>query len=248
MVRGVDFLRLYQEFGLGPDADFEQLKLAYRRRVSVLHPDRMDAGDAISQDLANQHLQRLTTLYEAAARFHRQHGRLPGAVPTARSGASGAGAPAHARRTTDAVNAARVTIDSTPAPAPRRRRAWLAALAIIGALALTAWFGVALDETDHVGTTAPDPVAPMPTTSAARRPSAAPAEGIRLGMSEREVARILGEPVTRDATRWDYGPSWVRFDDGVVESWYSSPLRRLRIANTPPATRPAPDAPEPSNR
>ena len=234
MVRGVDFLRLYQEFGLGPDADFEQLRLAYRRRVSVLHPDRLDATDAISQDLANQHLQRLTTLYEAAARFHRQHGRLPGAVAAVRSGAPRASAPTG---TSSASNA------GDDAHATRARRAWPAAIVIATALALTAWFGFALDETDHVPAGAFDPAMPAPPAVEARAPAPEP-EGIRLGMSEADVVRLLGEPVTREATRWDYGPSWVRFRDGSVEEWYSSPLRRLRIARSAPVAAPEPGASE----
>ncbi|MBN8482637.1 MAG: J domain-containing protein, partial [Xanthomonadales bacterium] len=83
MARGVDFMRLYHEFGLEPNATLDDLKLAYRRRVSALHPDRM-VTDPISQHLAGEHLTRLTALYDAALRFHQQHGRLPGAIAPAR--------------------------------------------------------------------------------------------------------------------------------------------------------------------
>ena len=73
-----DFLRLYQELGLVPGASLEELRRAYRRRVSELHPDRSGQSCTASLPGAAERLQRITVLYGAATQFHRQHGRLPG--------------------------------------------------------------------------------------------------------------------------------------------------------------------------
>ncbi len=52
---------------------------------------------------------------------------------------------------------------------------------------------------------------------------------IRIGSSHKEVLRIQGEPLFRSETRWDYGPSFIEFQDGKVSGWHSSPLRPLRV-------------------
>ena len=226
MARGVDFQQLYHEFGLRQDASFDELRLAYRRRVSVLHPDRHDAADPISQDLANQHLQRLTALYEAAMQFHRQHGRLPGALLGTR-----VAAPTRAARPIQPNDAA------TPAESITPSRRWWALIVLPAVLGVTLWLVFALDQTDHARNG--EPIAPSAGTAPAALPSgdrASPGDGIHLGMAAREVERVLGEPVLREAGRWDYGPSWVSFQDGKVDAWYSSPLRSLRIAKAAPAT------------
>ena len=72
-----DFLRLYQELGLVPGASLEDLRRAYRRRVSELHPDRSGQSCTASLPGAAERLQRITVLYGAATQFYRQHGRLP---------------------------------------------------------------------------------------------------------------------------------------------------------------------------
>ena len=76
MARDTDFLVLYRILGLNHDCGLDDLKRAYRRRVSVLHPDRRT--DQANQSIAAERLQQLSTLYNAAIEFHRQHGRLPG--------------------------------------------------------------------------------------------------------------------------------------------------------------------------
>ncbi len=225
-MRGIDFERLYHEFGLARDADFDALRLAYRRRVAKLHPDRIDTADPISQDLANQHLQRLTALYEAAARFHREHGRLPGAAAAARGGAPPP-APAPACTTSGA--------DAPASTGSGRSRASIA-LACMLVVVLAVWLVHALETTDHAALPSlRSPPAAIAAPSVERAPGATAGEGIHRGMPETEVVRILGEPITRTGARWDYGPSWVQFEDGVVVTWYSSPLRSLRIARNPHA-------------
>ncbi len=238
MARGIDFERLYHEFGLDPGASVDDLKLAYRRRVSVLHPDRLEAQDRISQHLATEHLSRLTSLYEAAIGFHRQHGRLPGAMPATRS-APAPDAP---------VAAAGTPAPDMPTSSPTHSRSLAWWLLIIAVIAGIAWLITGLDAVE-------DSLAPLPAVTPAavprapieRRSGAAErsGDGIRVGMRAAEVLRIEGEPVTRNEYRWDYGPSWIGFDKGRVRDWYSSPLRALRIAKEPAAEA---DDPEPASR
>src|SRR6185312_12423263 len=82
LARETDFLDLYKILGLQPGCGLDEFKHAYRRRVSVLHPDRRD--NDTHHVVAAERLQRLTALYGMAMEFHREHGRLPGA-PLARS-------------------------------------------------------------------------------------------------------------------------------------------------------------------
>lgn len=64
------------------------------------------------------------------------------------------------------------------------------------------------------------------------------AEHLRVGQDAAEAERIAGPPLFRSAERWEYGPSEIRFVDGKVSGWHSSPLRPLPvddIAGLPPA-------------
>lgn len=64
-----DFTSLYASLGVDPDCDVETLKRLFRRRIAELHPDR---GAELSEE-------KLMLLYLEALRFHRRHGRFPGA-------------------------------------------------------------------------------------------------------------------------------------------------------------------------
>lgn len=64
-----DFTSLYASLGIDPDCDVDTLKGLFRRRIAELHPDR---GASLSEE-------QLMLLYLAALRFHRRHGRFPGA-------------------------------------------------------------------------------------------------------------------------------------------------------------------------
>lgn len=210
MAQGVDFLRLYREFNLEPGAGIDDLKQAYRRRVSLVHPDRLSAKDPISQHLATEHLQTLTMLYEAGVQFHRQHGRLPGAMPL----------PGVERR--------QVPRDEpVPRAARPRRRSGLYLLVLAAGFGLWATYALLPGEDAPVPAYPPAArVDPQPV-GVARVP---PGDGLRLGMPQRAVLGEIGEPFSRDEERWSYGPSWIRFRKGRVIEWYSSPLHPLRIA------------------
>jgi len=78
LVNETDFLELYRKLEFSPDGGLLELKRAYRRRVSLLHPDRRAGGPLDVR--AAEILKRITAQYAAAVEFHRRHGRLPGAA------------------------------------------------------------------------------------------------------------------------------------------------------------------------
>lgn len=53
-------------------------------------------------------------------------------------------------------------------------------------------------------------------------------DNLAVGMDEGSVRRIQGEPAILSADRWEYGPSYVRFERHKVVGWYSSPLYPLK--------------------
>lgn len=213
-----DFLLLYQELGLRPGADIDDLKLAYRRRIAALHPDRQPAAGQRNPAIARERLQRLTRLYGAAMVFHRRHGRLPGAstaphfIPHA---------PAPHSLAHDAV--------------PRRSRRPLL-LALVGAVSLMVAATVLLG-LDEAGPGSNEELESSREIGGGRSLASVPAEPaprLKRGMRVNEVLEIEAEPISRGADRWDYGPSWIAFERGKVVSWYSSPLHPLRNASTRP--------------
>lgn len=79
MIADMDFIALYEELGLAPGAcSLSEFKLAYRRRMQQLHPDRNP--DAAGES-APESLQHLMAIYREAIAFERRFGRLPGAEP-----------------------------------------------------------------------------------------------------------------------------------------------------------------------
>ena len=212
MIEQTDFMVLYRELGIGPDSAVDGLRMAYRRRVADLHPDR--GGNA-----GEDELKALNKRYAAAIDFHRHHGRLPGAA-----------APAPAlRRHAFAAPPPVVAVAAGDEPLQeRRRRSKFVVYGIVVVAVLGAWW---LTRTDA---SLPEFLDGVAGDQRQIRPSAAIA--LRQGMHTREVAAMLGDPVDRTlgGTHWEYGPSWVRFECGRVVDWYSSPLRPLRASRSRP--------------
>ena len=212
MTDQTDFMVLYCELGIEPDCSMDGLRLAYRRRVADLHPDR--GGDA-----GGDELKALNKRYAAAIDFHRHHGRLPGAT-----------APAPALRR-HAFAAPPPVIAAAAGEEPlqeRRRRSKFVVYGMVLVAALGAWW---LTRTDA---SLPEFLDGVAGDQREIRPSAAIA--LRQGMHASDVAAMLGDPVHRalGGTHWEYGPSWVRFGCGRVIDWYSSPLRPLRASRSRP--------------
>lgn len=215
MTDQTDFMVLYRELGIGPGCSMEGLRMAYRRRVADLHPDR--GGDAGGDELKalNQH-------YAAAIDFHRLHGRLPGAA--ARAPAQGS--------STFAEPELQVADGLAEGPMPEERpRSRFVRYGIVLVAVVAAWW---LTHGD----------VPLPgfldgVAGSQREIPSSAAIALRQGMHSLEVVEMLGDPVSRElgGVHWEYGPSWVRFECGRVVDWYSSPLQPLRASRSrPPGT------------
>jgi hypothetical protein len=247
-----DFARLYAHLGLQADCSLEEFKQACRRRIRAQHPDL--ARETPAPDASQIPLVELLPLYVSALRFHRHHGRLPGAAPTPATGAPlaaratagtgpmmgamGAGAmipPASRMATARLATAAHAT--DTPRPRRSLRGPLLALLA--GGIILAAIGGTSQrDDADQADPHAGE--APATTAADAGTDPGALAfensrERLALGMDANTVRAIQGDPLQWNGTMWVYGPSWLRFDDdGVLVDWYSSPLHPLRTATSSP--------------
>lgn len=215
MTGDTDFLELYQALGLEPGCDLATFQLAYRRRISLLHPDRQDF-DA-EQNVTSVQLNELTTAYRAAMQFYRTHGRLPGEPASTRHCP-----PNHVR--------IRPSLSPMPSQQPRKRRRpglWVLVLFVVAIIAVF-W--------THPESPSPPPMdpqtIPVPADLTHQQPSGSLL--LELGMPQQEARRIQGEPDMIEGNRWDYGPSWILIEDGKVADWYSSPLRPLNVSASTP--------------
>jgi hypothetical protein len=209
----IDFLELYRQLRLDPDCDLPTFKQAYRRRVSMLHPDRQPRGYVDSR--ASQRLQQLNAQYEAAMEFHRLHGRLPGALsvrPVAQE-------PAAHRPPSK-------TAQSRASRGPNLKI--LVPIAVV-AIGFLFWGASSVPPT---ATPAEDD--PNGQDGNASPSTSASALVLTLGMSQESVRAIEGDPVMIRDELWEYGPSWIRFDHDAVIDWYSSPLHSLKTASRRP--------------
>jgi hypothetical protein len=187
------------------------LTLAYRRRVTQLHPDR---NPGVHDAASAERLRNLIALYDAAQRFHRRYGRLPGS-----SGNTPSPRPALPER-------------PYAEPLPRRPRsfaAWLA-LPLLALLLWLAWNTQSPDTPDAAPAASSDDIGALP----------AGAPQLALGMDPDSVRAIEGTPPLDLGDRWEYGPSYLRFEHRKLVDWYSSPLRPLKTATTRPVETPPP--------
>ncbi|QDE39374.1 J domain-containing protein [Luteibacter pinisoli] len=233
MADETDFLDLYGKLRLQPDCSVAEFKQAYRRHVSQWHPDRRSRG-AHADALVARRLQRLMAQYSAAMEFHKQHGRLPGAAAPRIAPAVSSNIvvfvprPAAAESVEPAGTPTAAEAGAEPAPERHgaRKLAWLATLVVAGALV---WMLVPETENPEA------PAEGVPIVSADVALPAVNRGMLDIGMKDDEVVALEGEPTLRSADRWEYGPSWVRFEGGAVVDWYSSPLRTLHVHASHPS-------------
>lgn len=221
MARETDFLDLYKILGLNPGCGLAEFKHAYRRRVAVLHPDRR-AGEH-TDAVAAERLQQLTALYGAAMEFERRHGRLPGASPVR-------------PLRTETTSPAAPPLSTTHPPPPRSRWLLVASTAIVCIVWLlrgSEWLPGS-DKTETAAVTSPLPASggDMPN-----RRGSIPSPMLKLGMDADVVRSIEGNPELSGGDLWEYGPSWIRFENGKMVDWYSSPLHPLKTTTAHPSSR-----------
>ena len=223
-----DFAQLYSELGIRTDCTLEEFKQVCRRRIRQQHPDRVDA---IAADNAGGiPLAELLPLYAKALRFHRKHGRLPGAapppaaMPMATHPAPSVEPPGPSPTAAAADEAG---MDADPSR-PSLRGPLLAMLAIAGFLAVLSWWKD--DPPSRSRTAAP----PVPAARAVASGDQAVVEKLEIGMDAESVRRIQGDPLQLSGSQWVYGPSWLYFEDDQLVDWYSSPLYPLKAETSSP--------------
>ena len=241
-----DFAQLYLQLGITHDCTLEDFKQACRRRIRQQHPDRQQEVEA-NRNAAQLPLTELLALYAKALRFHRKHGRLPGAAagPVISTGLRPL-TPTHAK--------VYATAGSPSKAAPRRisPRAPVLILAttLIGFAVASTWNdegatneaspspdNSTLPEIADAGKHQPtiEPVV-RETANVEQdgQPVVAPPRLIEMGMDSESVRSIQGDPMQWEGSEWIYGPSWIRFERGRVVDWYSSPLHRLKTETSSP--------------
>ncbi len=240
-----DFAQLYLQLGIRNDCSLEEFKQACRRRIRQQHPDRLEVGN--HWNTTQLPLTELLALYAKALRFHRRHGRLPGAA------AANPAVNTSLRPSTLAHTRAHTTaITSTPTPRRISLRIPVLILAttLIGFAVASAWDG---EDTAAEASTSSDDSTPPGSAETSQfqaaaesippqavdiqqdgQPVVAPPRLIEIGMDAETVRSIQGDPVQWEGSEWIYGPSWIRFERGRVIDWYSSPLHRLKTETASP--------------
>lgn len=226
-----DFQQLYAELGVGPDCSFDAFRQAYRRLVAEMHPDRPHARSSPSSE--DVLLGDLTVLYRKAARFHRRYGRLPGGAA-----AWSQFAPSPTRKPIHPQTAKAPAAIGEKQPGFHRSLTLAGLIIVLLLIVLLSWDWPSPTPDRSLGSAIPAGTASPPRTTVPAAPASTGrrADRIELGMESAKVLAIQGPPDRIYYDRWDYGPSWIKFHNGKVVDWYSSPLRRLRSDVRTPAS------------
>ncbi len=222
MAAKTDFLLFYQRLGLPANCSVDDLKSAYRRRVAALHPDRQLNRETSRADTSR--LQELTAAYDAVMSFQRNYGRLPGTSQAATKRGN------HAIWT-PRNPPAKPSIDAPPFRLGRP-------LFLVGLLLVLVWILLGSNSLLGIAQRGND-APPLKLESEVIAREGAPVNAyiaprpsqIVIGMDKHTVRSIEGAPLMAASGHWDYGPSWIDFNDTGVSDWYSSRLRPLRVAS-----------------
>ena len=211
-----DMSQLYSRLGLRPGCTLEEFKYAYLRRIAELHPDHSHGAVRDASALSE-----LVWLYATASRFHRRHGRLPGATGPAAT-------PRAARQPQSRAQHAAMPVADIGNPmgvkepkSRSERPLHMAALMLPLAAVLLLMFL----SSDWLTPASRPSSGETPPPSADQSP-----QWLEPGMAETAVLAVQGDPSKIQGERWLYGPSWVQFENGRLVDWYSAPQHPLKIA------------------
>lgn len=224
-----DFGQLYDALGIRPGCSIVELRAAYRRLAAQLHPDAGGQADDVAR------LQQINRIYHSATQFHRMHGRLPGETVACVAAGDGDGTDGCGTGTDADDKMAVNAPHARPALAvPRRRMRSLMLGGVV--IALLAWITTFPDDASQRLAGSQDNYRKEPATGRLTT-LGQDTQRVAIGMASARVLAVSGEPLSRHEVRWDYGPSWIAFECGVVSDWYSSPLRPIHSGPASPGER-----------
>lgn len=209
------------------DCDLQELRLAYRRRVRLCHPDRLPP-DAAEMPGRDDEFKQVVLAYRLLVRFHMRHGELPPpylAVSESAVVVSGsASAPPEKPEESTVEKRAHKTRAFTWLPSPFHRTLVAAFIGGVCAAALLQRFDYENEQGVLLSRNAQH-VAPGSQSHAGERPARS---RIAVGMDPQSVVDIQGVPNYTKGSVWFYGDSGVIFDKGCVVGWENQPPFPLR--------------------
>lgn len=216
-----DYARLYTYLGIDQECSLDEFKRACRQRINQLHPDRR-ASDAAAAPIA---VDEIIAMYTRAVRFHRQHGRLPGATSAPRR----VNVPRLSPR--PAGGSALATQTNAAAGSGHRTALVVVIVLCLSITALVLWAG---DDTaaavDTAGIAAQSDIG-LPAARPVR------ATHLKIGMDAATVRAIQGDPIQSGGGIWEYGPSWLRIERNQLVDWHSSTMHPLEVTTDEPPPR-----------
>lgn len=198
----------YQLLRVSSDCDWNALRLAYRRRVHLCHPDRMPPGTAM-QPGRDDEFKQVVRAYRLLARFRVRHGELPPPWLVVNDNIAVVVAPSR-----KPSSKRREKREKNKVPAEPRAFPWLPPFhrALIAAFVCGVSTAALLEQPGH-GKETPD----------------ASGDGkLAVGMDAQSVVDVQGVPSYTRGSVWFYGDSGVIFDRGCVVGWENQPPFPLR--------------------
>jgi len=236
----------YHILGIGPEADWEELRQAYKSLVNIWHPDRFQQ-DGRRRKLAEEKTKEITRSYKVLAEYYKKHGALPHIFEkTEIHRASEEVAPLY---TTDSVTEPEIQ-DVEPAAAsvetPKKKRFKFPSIITVAAVAGTAYFFMQIVAWERANNPPqeqnPDETSPAQVTKVqkdkdkdedADNETPKAEKFFTVGTSLGEVYAIQGVPTKTENDVWYYGQSKVYFSQGKVVRWEESPDNPLRANMNP---------------
>lgn len=216
------YRQCYQVLHVVSGCGWTELRLAYRRRVRLCHPDRREAN-APDGAMRDDEFKQVVKAYRELAAFYRSHGELPppwlGITGDAgMASASDRNVTVHepGAGTDDRKTSARPAARSrffTWRPSRFHGAVFTAFVLGVGSSALVGQIGQGIE-----------------TTSTPRHPDAR----ISIGMDPQSVVDVQGVPNYTKGSVWFYGESGVIFERGCVIGWENQPPFPLRTLSGVP--------------